>query len=179
MPPSKKFILLEGSTFNRLTVIKQTLTLKSKRRYLCRCSCGKETIVAGSALKSGKTKSCGCSKKCSREHKYGSGFVAAIAAYRASKNAKERGWFLSEDDFMAITQKPCHYCGAPPAQISIKSGSNGRYFVYNGIDRVENEKGYSMDNVVPCCAQCNMAKRRLTVSEFLDLMQRIYAHHRA
>lgn len=31
-----------------------------KRRYLCKCDCGNETIVHITSLRSGNTKSCGC-----------------------------------------------------------------------------------------------------------------------
>ncbi len=50
-----------GKTYNRLTVISRSDTANSRRIYwLCKCSCGQTTVVAGDKLRSGHTKSCGC-----------------------------------------------------------------------------------------------------------------------
>ncbi len=35
----------------------------SKRRYLCRCDCGAQTIVTATDLRSGNTTSCGCLRR--------------------------------------------------------------------------------------------------------------------
>lgn len=59
-----KFIDLTGERFNKLVVIERVChpsNPKSKSTYWkCRCDCGNYTIVDGSKLKSGHTKSCGC-----------------------------------------------------------------------------------------------------------------------
>jgi hypothetical protein len=52
---------LIGQRFGKLTVVAQAEANKwGKTRWLCRCDCGKETVVIGSHLKNGMTKSCGC-----------------------------------------------------------------------------------------------------------------------
>lgn len=52
---------LTGKKFNRLTVLSRVRKENDKRTYwLCRCDCGKETVVRQDQLKSGKTKSCRC-----------------------------------------------------------------------------------------------------------------------
>lgn len=58
---------LTGQRFGKLTVIKK---IESKRNssdrsvlWLCKCDCGNETIVRGSSLRNGNTKSCGCLRK--------------------------------------------------------------------------------------------------------------------
>lgn len=55
---------LAGKKFNRLTVIERAKNSKQgQARWKCLCDCGKETIVLGGQLRSGKTKSCGCFNK--------------------------------------------------------------------------------------------------------------------
>jgi hypothetical protein len=49
---------------------------------------------------------------------------------------------------------------------------NGR-FIASGIDRVDNSKGYIPGNCVACCGTCNLAKRELTVDEFLTWAHRL------
>lgn len=56
-----KFNDLTGKKFGRLTVIKKMPNnANNKVVWLCKCDCGNETIVIGSRLYTGKTKSCGC-----------------------------------------------------------------------------------------------------------------------
>lgn len=58
------FIDLTGKRFGRWTVISrapdQIVSGKSAAVWNCVCDCGKEKIVKGSSLKSGKSVSCGC-----------------------------------------------------------------------------------------------------------------------
>lgn len=51
-----------GNRFGQLTVIGRESS-GSHARFLCRCDCGKEIVVRGDSLRSGKTVSCGCGKK--------------------------------------------------------------------------------------------------------------------
>lgn len=44
----------------------------------------------------------------------------------------------------------------------------------NGIDRVDNSKGYTSDNCVPCCWACNNAKKNNSSSEFLAWVDGVY-----
>lgn len=68
-------------------------------------------------------------------------------------------WELSLELFHKLTSAHCHYCGRGP-QRKIKD------YPYNGIDRVNDKKGYTPDNSLPCCTECNFIKGgRLTYDE--------------
>lgn len=59
---------LTGEQFGKLKVVEQAedyITAKGTHvaRWLCECDCGNKTVVDGSKLKSGHTKSCGCLMK--------------------------------------------------------------------------------------------------------------------
>ena len=55
---------LTGRRFGRLTAIERVESDKSGRiRWKCLCDCGKETIVAATRLRNGKSISCGCYQK--------------------------------------------------------------------------------------------------------------------
>lgn len=59
--PAKNSLKLAGQRFGRLLVIRRiTHSKKDYSQWLCRCDCGKEIVVKGKDLTSGKTKSCGC-----------------------------------------------------------------------------------------------------------------------
>ncbi|MCW6682090.1 AP2 domain-containing protein [Aerococcaceae bacterium NML160702] len=53
---------LLGNTFGRLTVIKRVNNV-GRAEYLCKCTCGNETIAKASYILNGRCKSCGCLKK--------------------------------------------------------------------------------------------------------------------
>lgn len=73
---------------------------------------------------------------------------------------------LSSDEFRTLTKGNCYYCDKIPAQ---KFGYklNGQY-TYNGIDRYDNSKGYSVDNCVSCCGDCNKSKGTQTADNFIE-----------
>lgn len=60
-----KKIDLTGQRFGRLVVLQRDEAPKRSHEiyWLCRCDCGKEKSVLGSALRAGYTQSCGCLKR--------------------------------------------------------------------------------------------------------------------
>ena len=59
-----KIIDERGNIYGFLEVIDRAQNDASGRaQWLCKCKCGKMTIVKGASLRSGKTKSCGCYQK--------------------------------------------------------------------------------------------------------------------
>lgn len=58
-----KFIDLTGQKYGRLLVIDRAgLDKHGKITWLCRCECGKVTTISGNSLRTGNTKTCGCSR---------------------------------------------------------------------------------------------------------------------
>lgn len=81
------------------------------------------------------------------------------------KGAKKRhlDFTLSKTLFESLLAEPCFYCGHHvPQQI-------------NGIDRVDNNKGYIEGNVVSCCETCNLAKGSNHPQEFIDKLHAIHS----
>lgn len=168
-----RFIDLSGQRFGKLTVVKRVPSLKRNgTRFLCRCDCGKEVVRLAASLRSGAATSCGCWKSLP----VGEGSFRAL--YRATEhNARYRGvfWGIDIDFFRWITKQPCHYCGDEPYQIYQPGRKMGGY-VFNGIDRVDNEIGYTEENCVPCCGVCNYMKSATSVSDFREWITQVYNH---
>lgn len=91
-------------------------------------------------------------------------------------HALRRGydWLLSREDAECLIARDCFYCGGKPSNTKITKNTI-KPFKYNGIDRVDNTKGYSSSNVVPCCRVCNRAKETMTTAEFFDWAERLNA----
>ena len=143
--------------------------------YKCLCDCGKECIVNVGALRGEYTKSCGCGNFVNRKSYGESSLNRVFKHYK--KDAKKRGYEfnISIDFFKVITQQDCEYCGISPNNTCLGTGSFGEYR-YNGIDRVDNEIGYLESNVVPCCKDCNIAKRAMTKEQFINWVCRVYTY---
>jgi hypothetical protein len=181
----KKLNLL-GVKLGALTVIKYLGTPPSKNgkrlsKWLCQCDCGKTIEVIGPKFKFKSPRSCGCSYPKAKTPKGFSGLKLVFYRYRNS--AKERGldFTLSMDEVKEITSKDCYYCGEKPWR---KSGNfKAKYhedikinstYIFNGIDRVNNDMGYVHGNIVPCCKSCNYAKSDMTQEEFRLFINRVF-----
>jgi hypothetical protein len=143
--------------------------------WFCRCACGVEKPVCGGQLVYGSTTKC---KKCG-SRKLPIGESARRTVLQAYKDeAEERGlsWLLSEEIFNFITKQDCIYCGAQPS--NKRNLSDGSSFIFTGIDRVDNSRGYELDNVVPCCRICNRSKDVRSREEFIAWAERVVNHHR-
>ena len=100
-------------------------------------------------------------------------------SYRGS--AKSRGLLFDLDlrEFREMTLSKCHYCGSPPCHATQKWNVKTKqvdFYHWNGIDRVDSNEGYTMENCVPCCITCNRMKLNLDVEDFLNRVRQIYNH---
>ena len=91
---------------------------------------------------------------------------------KGRKNAKEKGFDLTLEQFIEISQKNCFYCNSEPTKTR-GHRSWSTYIYTNGLDRVDSNHGYLYNNVVPCCIYCNTAKREKTQQEFYSWIDRL------
>ena len=182
---------IEGLKFGRLTVLHDIGSDKhSSRLWKCLCECGKFTTVRTADLTSEHIKSCGCLRSelsSNRARKnLTAGSLSKLPKGEGNLNslfgdykrkAKERNFefSLTREQFKELTQQKCFYCGIKPHNSLDHAGSNGKY-IYNGIDRTDNTKGYIIDNCITCCGDCNWMKKTYTQQEFLLRIKLIYDH---
>jgi hypothetical protein len=55
----------------------------------------------------------------------------------------------------------------------VKTGKYLSQYVYNGLDRKNSQKGYTIRNVVPCCGVCNHAKHTMNYKDFIAWLDRV------
>ena len=171
---------IRGKTFGRLTAIEpvdRNVNRKNMIRWKFICSCGKEIIRIPYDVMRVKTQSCGCLQKDEvvKAHKKPEGvaaFNATYGQYKRGAKSRKLSFDLTKNQFKYLTSQNCHYCGIEPSQ-SLKQNFNGEY-IYNGIDRLDNSKGYIFSNCVPCCKVCNIAKRDRNDLEFIDWIRKVY-----
>lgn len=165
---------LIGKRFNRLTVLDLAYIDKHKKAYWkCVCDCGNFVIARGAGLKCNDNQSCGCYNRelLSREPTGVPAFNKIFYAYKKNANRKGLTFDLTEDYFKKLINKNCYYCGNEPNNIS---RSRKNIYIYNGIDRIDNNKGYTIENSIPCCLWCNYAKRERSVEDFEKWIEKLY-----
>jgi hypothetical protein len=48
----------------------------------------------------------------------------------------------------------------------------------NGIDRYDNKKGYILENIRPCCGECNYMKIDYDFNDVIEKLMLIYNNHK-
>jgi hypothetical protein len=79
------------------------------------------------------------------------------STYKSRADKKEILFELSESEFNEKIKEQCYLCGKLPSQVH-----------KNGLDRVDNDKGYSKSNLESCCGNCNMLKINYTYDSFIE-----------
>lgn len=146
-----------------------TVMDRSKQRVQLRCGCGTEYELPAQVWSSGYVRSCGCEpwRNAATERLY--------YKYQWEAQRDARVFDITLFEFIRITSQPCDYCKCKPSRELRRAGVR---YVYNGIDRIDNAKGYIAGNMVACCYYCNLAKRERNADEFRawlhGVAQRIY-----
>lgn len=178
-----------GNKYNRLTVLEMISerTNRGEVQFICQCDCGNVLTVTGSKLRNNGVKSCGCLKKeTSLENiKKATQFIKGNALLRDRsiiikrriynetivRRHRKKGFNKEElidfETFSSLVDQNCFFCGSQPCLIRYDRLENSNVSVnHQGLDRIDSNKGYNIDNVVPCCQTCNQAKNILTIEEF-------------
>jgi hypothetical protein len=163
---------LTGKIFGRLTVVSFAGYNKKARIWNTVCECGAESVKRGYELVSGAVVSCGC-KRVEKNIYYNNVSKDGNQAFKyggqrhytnAKRGALQRGYTftISLEEFKGlIVGRQCYYCTSSAT----------------GLDRINSDVGYEIDNLVPCCKVCNRMKGTLDKKRFLEIIQQIYANH--
>lgn len=180
----KPVINIIGKEYGKLTVIEYAGKTKQKNehRWRCKCRCGNIIVVRSTGLKGNNTKSCGCLKREVGFKRFAKQYAEAsfnrvFGFYKKNAQRKNLEFSLSKDQFKEITSKNCIYCGTPPFNFFKRENDNGHY-IYNGIDRKDNNKGYTVENSLTCCTICNRAKSDMQLNSFTDYLKRVAIFNR-
>jgi len=133
--------------------------------------CANAVVTAYRQTPKGKEKY----KEYARRHREKPGYNQKHRSYRDTpraqylsyrKGAEKRNLpfeFTLEQFTELFWQKPCSYCGDPIPTI--------------GIDRVDNTKGYTLENAAPCCYTCNLMKLKTNRADFIAKCKKIASHN--
>lgn len=156
--------------------------IKRKYIYNCLClKCNKLFLGRSDILKRG-SRNCGCtvSEGANKRGLQSRGSLVdrVLQVYKNAARYRDFIFDIPIDIFNKLILQNCFYCNKPPSNkfersIRRKNGITD-YLLYNGIDRVNNTKHYTIDNCVTCCKICNLMKQTLTENEFINHIKSIY-----
>jgi 5-methylcytosine-specific restriction endonuclease McrA len=183
---------ITGDVYGMLTAIRPVLKMRDEVRpgalWEFQCVCGdvvrKTARDVRKQARDGHIPNCGkteCNNGRKHNSRYADGEAARNELIRSyQKGAKKRGheFALTVEQMEKLFRGNCYYCGRLPEQIKkTHHRTHSSSYIYNGIDRVDNSRGYVPENVVSCCDKCNKAKLQMSHDDFLDLIFRIAQHH--
>ncbi len=146
-------------------IISREILIHNKKKYpayLCKCVCGKEEIIRQTYIKP--------SVICAHVLNFDVGWSSFYNSYMSSSDRRGKFFNLSINQFKMLCQKRCFYCGNLPVY---RSAHN----IYaNGIDRINNNDGYKLQNCVACCPDCNKLKGTFRKQDFINICKKIALH---
>jgi hypothetical protein len=162
-----------GEKYGKLTL---TYFDNERKKWVCQCECGGVRYAHITDLRNSIRLAC---KDCSPprpNRRFPDQMGLKRKLYRRYvSGAKKRGilFELTLQNVVDITQQSCYYCGTVP---NTEMRMVYDTLLYNGIDRVDNNKGYTLDNVVPCCSACNYSKKEHSLEQWKIWLERAYKH---
>jgi len=175
-----------GASYGRLTV---TGHLKGEDGWtvLCVCTCGQsKNVRLPNQMRRGLVTSCGCLRaettKMKRKRKRSVdyyNFIFMCRSYTYGASDRKLSFSLTKSQMFKLFKSDCALCGVPPQPRMLRGRCKDRFYVCNGIDRIDSTRGYSIDNVQACCTQCNYAKRSMTNEAFFAWAERVHRYRTA
>ena len=174
-----------GHIKNHLTVLSVLPSERApsgvcKRYLLVRCDiCNKEKRMSTQTIDNAK--SCGCERYKRTYKPIGSGkrspigtiveINTIISIYKSNAKKRNLVFNLSYKEMEMLVLSNCFFCGDKGDNVLRKKGYAD--FNYCGVDRVNNNIGYEVDNCVSCCQWCNEAKNNNAIDVFIDKCKKV------
>ncbi len=172
-----------NSRFGKLTVLKFIGNApKSKRTlWLCKCDCGNEKVLRSDCLRSGATKSCGCSNKITgKENRNWKGYGDISGRYwsKIIGEARKRDlkFEIDIEDAWNLFLKQERKCALSDLEISFKISKRDKLQTAS-LDRIDSDKDYTLDNIQWLHKRVNIMKMDLKETEFIDFCSKILRHY--
>ena len=160
----------EGRRFGRLIVLSRAENSKSDAiQWKCLCDCGNNKIIAGSSLRTGLTRSCGCLYSVAARNRKDYHGGRGTREYRAWRN------MIARCSKKAVGHDRRNYflrgitvCSQWRRSFPVFLENMGRCPTGYSIERMNNNLGYSPDNCIwaTCAVQSRNTRRNRYIEGF-------------
>lgn len=174
----KRFEKLEVVEFLRSELMRTNPKVRYRYVYLCKCECGKTKEVSRDYLLLGQTKSCGCLKqRKGKESKSwnGCGDISGRMWYSILEKAKQRNLDVEIDinDAWEKYESQGGKCAMTGWSISLSSNKGSYKFKTASLDRIDNSKGYTKENIQWLHKDVNWMKGRFDSDRFKEICKAV------
>jgi hypothetical protein len=175
-----------GKTYDKWFVESSAgIKYETQMFWNCKCVCGTKREVSGTSLRTGRSRSCGCTdyrKKTNSDAPF-------KRKYTTTRHGALRRNFIFEltlEEYIELSTQDCYWCGDIPntkvyaySRRRYTQGKNKDVYVtMASIDRKDSSKGYTIKNCVPSCLMCNRMKSDFKSKDFLKKIEKIYLHQK-
>ena len=169
-----------GKKFSHLTVLGKGIQYHPSRVSLnVQCDCGTIKTVLLRSLLSGGTRTCGqCDLHYKLPRNIGNTNLSddiknrllktAYSKIKSSAKGRNIDFELSLEIIIKLIQLSCFACGDQWSSYVTQRYKGERYTLYyNGLDRINNNLGYTANNVITLCKPCNRIKNDQNLEDML------------
>lgn len=178
-PRSQNLINMVGEVHGKLTVLEKVLNPdNTAAKWLCQCECGKQVEVVRSSLVVGLTTSCGCVKFSSMWK--GHGMLSGVYWNRIVKGAVGRDLpiHISIVDAWNLFVQQDGRCAISGVKINMETDYTRNHALHTAsLDRINNSKGYALDNIQWVHKVINIMKRTMDQDEFIEWCKKVAEHN--
>jgi len=166
---------ITGLEVGLLTVLEDAGTRNNKRYWLCECKCGVRKQILHSHLSGHKVQSCGCIKKGSSNALWkGHGEISGNRwdmIKRRRRHAEDREFTVTIEEAWDLFLKQNRKCAL--SGIEIEFGKTGKDLYTASLDRIDSNKGYTIDNVQWLHKHVNWMKNTFSQEYFVEMCKKI------
>lgn len=175
---------MQGQKFGKLEVIERDITKTTGRAYwICKCECGNIKSVCGANLRYDKnnrgTKSCRClitTQNLKRCYK-GCGTLALSIFNRIKKGCIRKSkiieFNITIEDAWNQFIKQDGKCALTGVELVLYIKNCNENLPTASLDRIDNNKGYTVDNIQWVHKEINMMKNTHTQEKFIDWCKKV------
>ena len=161
-----KVASFEGKVFDKLKVVCYNGIIKRGNTkvatWVCEDAEGNQKIMSSGELTSGVR-----NHTIKKYKKQRAAFKTVYTKYKSKAKLAGKDFTLTYLQFENLIQQNCGYCDSAPSNTIDE-------YKYNGLDRIDSSKGYTKNNVEPCCIKCNRAKNDMSIPEFRQWVSKLY-----
>lgn len=164
-----------GKRFGKLVVIEDLGTKNQHRFWKCKCDCGGEKEVMHTHLVKGFVTTCGCGYK-GQENPLWEGYGEISGARwcqikRHRRHAEERVFDITIEQAWELYLKQNRRCALSGIEIHFSTTNKSEYTA--SLDRIDNNGGYTLNNVQWIHKDLNRMKNVFTQEYFINICRKV------
>ena len=170
-----------GNRYGKLLVLRYYgIDTKQRALWECACDCGNIIIHQGARLRRGVKTHCGCIKPDFTNNVNWNGFGELPRSYytrvKANANVRKIEFNVTIEDMWERYIAQNGMCALSGQKMVPPTNSNNKNQLKASLDRIDSNKGYTVDNIQWVTSIVNVIKSNLPEDYFVELCRKVAEH---